>query len=921
MPSVAVESTDAKRRKISSSTPVKAISSRVFSPFRTIGLVTDGTPLAITSLGQSFLVTTVVDNSFQIYDASNLHLLFVSQPRTPSKITCIHSHFHYVYASWERSVGIYKRGNLQSTIVLPDDHDASEINSILLFGGYLCVSTSETLYVYKSDVKSPANVEFYTSFRVPKVLGQIKHLSHPPTYLNKVVIAAKSSVLVFNVRSGKLLYTSEDFGSSITAVEPSPVLDIVGISTAAGDIHLYNIRRGKIVFSLDIGEHVSSISFRTDGTPHLAVGTASGHLFFYDLNGKRRIHSVRGAHSEASGGVSKVQYLNGQSIVITNGADNIIQELVFDPSITSSVGSERSITSPPRVLRSRGGHARPPTSISFTDEEAHFILSASQDKSLWSFSLRKDSQSHEFSQRTSATTNGKRNAGLAGSGLREKFSEITDLAYQANKQNRWDNIITAHKNLDYARTWSGSRGIVGKYNLHTLDGGIVKSVGISQCGNFGLIGSSQGSIAVYNLQSGTLRRKIVTTSHKKAVTGIASDSFNKVIISCSLEGFVMFHDFHNASRIGKINLESSALQMRFHSRSNLLAVALDNLSVVVIDIQTRRVIRELWGHTNAITSFDFTPDGRWIISASLDSSIRTWDIPSGGCIDAVKVNNIVTCLKVSPNGEWLATSHVQGAGVQLWTMKSQFQKISTRTISEDEVNDIVMPNSTGEGGSNIIEGAFELAQDETDMDQSDWNSPNTLSDKLQTLSLLPKTKLNTLVHLDLIKLRNKPKEAPKVPEKSPFFLGVPGVESERQETSEGPFNQPKMKNTISSESTFTRLLRSGDVEGFLTHLKGLSPSATDLEIRSLNTFPPLNEFISFIDALTYQLQQKRDYELVQAWMTMLLRIHGDIILANQKDSDLIASLSSFETEQDSESVRLDKLTKYCSGVLNYLRTA
>ena len=41
---------------------------------------------------------------------------------------------------------------------------------------------------------------------------------------------------------------------------------------------------------------------------------------------------------------------------------------------------------------------------------------------------------------------------------------------------------------------------------------------------------------------------------------------------------------------------------------------------------------------------------------------------------------------------------------------------------------------------------------------------------LVTLSLLPKSQWQSLVNLDIIKMRNKPIEPPKKPEKAPFFL-------------------------------------------------------------------------------------------------------------------------------------------------------
>ncbi|ODQ63712.1 Utp21-domain-containing protein [Nadsonia fulvescens var. elongata DSM 6958] len=915
----------AKKRKVDSliltdGDNAKAVSkgSKIFAPFRTIGHVTDLTPFAVTSLGSQFVITTSVGKSFQIYDASTLHLLFVSSPQTPSNITCIHSHFHYVYAGYDNCIGVYKRGKLESILECPrqgEDRDA--ISNITIFGDYLCATTKNSLFVFKKLASTKSSFELYTTINVPKTYGGIHSVVHPPTYLNKLVLVTDSTVLLYNIRTGKNIYASSSFPSTLTCVDSAPVIDHIALGSADGQVHLYNLRQGKTVWTLEAGERINSLSFRTDGLAHLACGLSTGDILFYDLNNRKRIHITRFAHRESTGGVRKVQFLNSQPVFVSSGGDNLLREWVFDPAITSG---DVAITSPPRPLRSRGGHSLPPSFIEFSDENAHHILSSSRDQSLWSFSLRKDSQSHEFSQRENPNSGNKRKGGLVG-GLKDKFPEITQFAYQANKQGEWDNIITAHKDQTFARTWDGQKGRVGKHHLKTGDGGIVKSVAITQCGNFGIVASTLGGIYAYNLQSGIIRRRF--GGHTKAVSGVVVDSLNRILISCSLDSTVLFHDFNSTKILDKIVLPAAVTSFAFHRGSDLLALALDNCSIVIIDIETKKTIREFWGHTNRITSFDFSPDARWIVSSSLDSTLRTWDLPTGGCIDAVRVENVITSLRISANGDWLATSHVRGVGVSLWTNKAQFRQVSTRHITEDEIVDIETPNISGEGGANILDGAFD--EQEVIIDADVFISPEQISEELVTLSLLPRSKFNTLTHLEAIKMRNKPTEGPKKPEKAPFFLSVSGDEPASKREEESNILAPMRGFTSTSESEFTRTLReageSGEFGNFIDHFKTLSPAMTDLEIRSLNTVQT-DEMRNYINAMTNRLSQNRDYEMVQAWMSMLLRVHSDVIMAKRvenSDCELAVALKAWEDLQSEESDRFDAQVKYCAGVLNYIR--
>lgn len=106
---------------------------------------------------------------------------------------------------------------------------------------------------------------------------------------------------------------------------------------------------------------------------------------------------------------------------------------------------------------------------------------------------------------------------------------------------------------------------------------------------------------------------------------------------------------------------------------------------------------------------------------------------------------------------------------------------------------------------------------------------------------------------------------------------------------------------------------------FVEHLKSLSPSSADLELRSLsigNGDDDSNELLHFIRALTTQLRARRDYELTQAWMTVFLRLHFDVVMESES---LLGALEQWKSFQEKECNRLDDLVGYCSGVVNFLR--
>jgi U3 small nucleolar RNA-associated protein 21 len=60
----------------------------------------------------------------------------------------------------------------------------------------------------------------------------------------------------------------------------------------------------------------------------------------------------------------------------------------------------------------------------------------------------------------------------------------------------------------------------------------------------------------------------------------------------------------------------------------------------------------------------------------------------------------------------------------------------------------------------------------------------------------------------------------------------------------------------------------------------MSPSAIDVEIRTLSALNDCDEMIMFLKALESRLQSKLDFELVQSYLNVFLKIHGEIVASN-----------------------------------------
>ena len=350
-------------------------------------------------------------------------------------------------------------------------------------------------------------------------------------------------------------------------------------------------------------------------------------------------------------------------------------------------------------------------------------------------------------------------------------------------------------------------------------------------------------------------------------------------------------------KIDIIYIESAAATaLRYNAVSGLISLACDDLCIRVIDIEARRTVRELWGCVGQIYDHNFSHDGRWIVACSMDSVIRVFDLATGHLIDAFRTQ---TCTSVafSSTGEFLATAHTGNLGINIWNNKSLYTQIPTRQINEetgiiDLTGTIVFSGSSQlalQGGPVDEEEDIALLNSTSDIDQ--------LHSSLLTLSILPQSRWQTLLNLDTIRQRNKPIKPPQQPKKAPFFLPSTLTNSVKPPdpapntlSAEASSLTPAERSRISRiaaqaqhESPFSTLLSTfaidpdKDPTNLVSYLEALSPSAADLEIRTLQH----NEMLPFVRALTQQLTLNKGFELVNTWMSCFLRMHGDVVQANE----------------------------------------
>ena len=265
--------------------------------------------------------------------------------------------------------------------------------------------------------------------------------------------------------------------------------------------------------------------------------------------------------------------------------------------------------------------------------------------------------------------------------LKNHSDEVTSIDFSSDGKR----ILTASKD-NTARLWdfSGRELLPLKGHL-----GSIERAKFSPDGNRILTASWDNTARLWDSFSG---EKLATlTGHQDRVTDASFSPNNKQIVTVSLDNTARLWDISNTTPDLSRTLQSKITTLSktilpdsnssstvgasfrpngqriyniasFSPDSRLILVALGNQTPSVLD-SSGNPLFQLKGHIGKVFSASFSPDGQHILTASLDDTIRLWDLQ--GHEESKASNGNITSASFSPQGHYILAAYADNTA-RLW---------------------------------------------------------------------------------------------------------------------------------------------------------------------------------------------------------------------------------------------------------------
>lgn len=215
----------------------------------------------------------------------------------------------------------------------------------------------------------------------------------------------------------------------------------------------------------------------------------------------------------------------------------------------------------------------------------------------------------------------------------------TKLSKQPQSDEEWESIDEEEEEENSHDTFESSARpaecpiLAGVFAGHAK--GIVSLAVHPTKPDFFATGSIDDSLGLWNVtEEGPIKKlefgdtvSLVEFNHDGSLLNVATmENEVRILKICEEEGLAPLRTIKTFE--GEVN------SMRAHAKGNFVLIGTSEGELQLLNSETGQA-REFFGHSAGINQVEFTPDGKLVLSASEDASIKYWQVSSGNCLSTL----------------------------------------------------------------------------------------------------------------------------------------------------------------------------------------------------------------------------------------------------------------------------------------------
>ena len=227
-------------------------------------------------------------------------------------------------------------------------------------------------------------------------------------------------------------------------------------------------------------------------------------------------------------------------------------------------------------------------------------------------------------------------------------------------------------------------------------------VAVSADGRRAVSGGSDGTVRVWDLEAGTAVH--VLTGHDGEVRAVAVSADGRRAVSGGSDGTVRVWDLEAGTAVRTLTGHDGEVRAVAVSADGRRAVSGGSDGMVrVWDLEAGTAVRTLPGHDGEVRAVAVSADGRRAVSAGSDGAVRVWDLEAGAAVRTLTGHHDVGAVAVSADGRRTVTGGGDRA-VRVWDLEAG-AAVRTLTGHDSEVWAVAVSAD----GRRAVSGGFDGA--------------------------------------------------------------------------------------------------------------------------------------------------------------------------------------------------------------------